>query len=87
LNVAERFGLPANKRGIRQGADADLALVDLSGEFEVTAQDLHQRHKKNPYLGRSLTGRMVQTILRGRTLFKDGKIVSGPAGRLVTPQR
>jgi allantoinase len=39
------------------------------------------------YVGRALTGRVIQTILRGQTIFKDGKIVSLPAGRLVKPER
>jgi len=86
FNVAERFGLPPNKRGIQAGGDADLVLIDLNAEKKVRVEDLHQRHKNNPYVGRSLTGRVVRTILRGRTIYKDGEIVSTPIGRLVTPR-
>ena len=86
FNVSERFGLPPAKKGLAVGADADLALVDFRGSFEVNAEDLHQKHKNNPYVGRALTGRVVRTILRGQTIFEDGKIVSEPIGRLVTPR-
>jgi allantoinase len=84
-NVAARFHLPPAKGRIAPGADADLALVDLRETFEVRAEDLFYRHPHSPYLGRTLTGKVVQTILRGRTVFKDGKTASKPIGRLITP--
>jgi dihydroorotase-like cyclic amidohydrolase len=37
-------------------------------------------------MGRALTGRMVRTILRGRTIFHEGRIVAAPMGQLVKPQ-
>jgi len=85
FNVATRFGLPPTKGRIAIGADADFALVDLRQKFTVRAEDLWYRHRQSPYVGRALTGRVVQTILRGRTVFRDGKIISPPAGRWVKP--
>jgi allantoinase len=87
FNVAGRFKLPATKGRIEIGADADFALAGLRQSFSVRAADLFYRHKHSPYVGRVLTGKVVQTILRGQTVFKDGKIVSSPLGRLVKPQR
>jgi hypothetical protein len=29
--------------------------------------------------------RIVRTLVRGRTVFADGRVVGPPAGRLVTP--
>lgn len=86
FNVAERFNLPKTKGRIAAGADADLALVDLKGQFTVRTEDLFDRHRQSPYVGRALTGRVVQTILRGHTVFRDGAIVSPPGGRLVKPE-
>jgi allantoinase len=83
-NVGRRFALP-EKSEIKAGFDADLALIDLQQSFEVVSNDLYYRHRHTPYLGRKLTGKVVQTILRGQTVFKDGKIVSKPVGRLVRP--
>lgn len=85
FNVTQRFGLPPAKAGIQVGADADLALVDLRQEFTVEKQDLFYRHRQSPYLGRKLRGRVVRTVLRGQTVFKDGKITSKPVGQLVKP--
>ena len=84
-NVSSRFKLPNTKGRFEVGADADLALVDLKQTREVKAQDLFYRHRHSPYCGRALTGRVVHTILRGKTVYKDGKIVSKPAGKLVKP--
>ena len=84
-NVARRFRLPRTKGRIEPGADADLALVDLAHSFKVESGDLFYRHRHSPYIGRRLTGSVVRTILRGRTIFLDGKIVSKPAGHLVRP--
>ncbi len=85
-NVARRFEIP-RKGKIEIGFDADLALVNLKQTFAVAKEDLLYRHPQTPYVGRALTGRVVQTILRGKTIYQNGKIVSPSAGRLVKPQR
>lgn len=86
-NVATRFALPKTKGRIEIGCDADFALVDLNCELEVKLEELFYRHKQTPYAGRKLRGRVVRTLLRGQTIFRDGKIVATPAGRLLKPQR
>jgi allantoinase len=85
-NVARRFQIP-NKGKIAVGFDADLALVDLKQSFTVAKEDLLYRHQQSPYVGRTLTGRVVQTILRGKTIFKDGKITATDGGKLIKPKR
>jgi len=85
FNVVTRFRLPAAKGRVMAGADADLALVDLRGEFEVDTEGLHYKHRQSPYLGRALTGRVVQTILRGQTVHKNGQFAVKPMGQLVRP--
>jgi allantoinase len=85
FNVVKRFRLPKTKGRIEAGADADLALIDLSSTFSVRADELFYRHRQSPYLGRALTGRVVRTILRGKTMFKDGKITGASRGQLIKP--
>ena len=87
FNVVERFDLPRSKGRIGIGADADFALVDLKQKFTVRTKNLFYRHKRSPYLGRALTGRVVRTILRGRTIFHNGQLVGEPGGRFVEPLR
>jgi allantoinase len=83
-NVARRFRLPG-KGGIRAGADADIALVDLSSTTTLRAEELLSRHRLSPYIGRSLRGTVKRTLVRGRTVFQDGALVGEPCGKLVRP--
>jgi allantoinase len=79
---AARLRLP--KGGIAPGADADLVLVDLDDRH---APELHDRHRLSPFAGRPLRGRVVRTLVRGTTVFHDGRIVAEPLGRLLTPTK
>jgi allantoinase len=86
-NIARRFGLLPSKGQLAIGADADMTLVDLRGRQQLEAGDLQYRHKHSPYVGMSLRGRIVRTLLHGRTIFREGKIVSPPAGQFVKPSQ
>lgn len=85
-NVAERFRLP-NKGRVEVGADADFALVDLDERFTLKTEDLFYRHRVSPYIGRDFRGKVVRTMVRGTTVFRDGKVVSEPIGRFIRPER
>jgi allantoinase len=85
-DVADRFGFSGKGR-LEVGFDADLALVDLGSSFVLQAEDLFYRHKMSPYVGRTFRGRVVRAIVRGTTVFRDGRIVSDPVGKLVKPGR
>ena len=50
---ADRFGI-AGKGRLEPGYDADLCLIDLSQSDELTADDLMDRHKLSPYVGRTV---------------------------------
>ncbi len=82
--VARRFRLPGKGR-IEPGADADLVLVEPDASYQLSAEDLEYRHRHSPFVGRTVSARVTRTLVRGRTVFADGKIVGPPAGRLVTP--
>jgi allantoinase len=82
--VARRFRLPGKGR-LEPGADADLVLVNLTASTELTAEGLQYRHRHSPFVGRILGARVARTLVRGRTVFADGRIVGPPAGRLLIP--
>ena len=85
-NVATRFRI-SEKGGIALGKDADLSLIDPKADEVIAGESLFYRHRQTPYLGRTLRGRVVRTILRGQTIFRDGKLQARPTGKLVTPTR
>lgn len=84
-NIARRFGPLPGKGRLAIDADADLVLVDLSSCFTLQRSDLFYRHQQSPYAGRLLRGRIVRTLVRGNTIFREGKIISAPTGRLLKP--
>jgi len=84
-NVNETFGIEG-KGKIAVGYDGDFALVNLNKEFVLKAEDLYYKHKVSPYVGCTFRGVVTQTILRGTTIFKDGKIVSKPIGKHLRPK-
>jgi allantoinase len=83
--TARRFGLPPTKRRVAPGADADLVLVDLAQSYVLQPQDLFYRHKHSPYVGKRFQGRVVRTMVRGRTVYRDGKVIGKAGGRLHKP--
>jgi allantoinase len=81
---ALRFRLP-NKGSIAVGNDADLTLVDLNASYKLEESGLFQHHRISPYIGSSFRGVVRQTLLRGKPIFADGKIVAAGPGKFVRP--
>jgi allantoinase len=82
--AAARFRLERKGR-LSLGRDADIALVDLDAAWTLAPDDLRYRHRHSPYVGRRLHGRVRQTILRGRTIMRDGEPTGPARGRLLKP--
>lgn len=85
-NVNEVLGIEG-KGKIEIGYDADFVLVDLNKEYVLRNEDLFYLHKISPYVGSKFKGKVVRTILRGTTIYDNGKIVSKPIGRLIKPKK
>ncbi|MCP9970955.1 allantoinase AllB [Actinomadura madurae] len=66
------------KGGIAVGNDADLVAFAPDETFTVDPAALHHRHPVTPYAGRTLTGLVRTTWLRGVPIADE------PAGRLLT---
>lgn len=84
-NVARRFRLPGKGR-LRAGSDADFVLLDLNSEQTLLNRDLLTRHRQGPYDGRHCSVRVVETFVRGRTVWGEGRIAPGaPKGHFLRP--
>jgi allantoinase len=74
-------GLPAKGR-LAAGCDADLVAFDPDETFVVDPATLRHRHPVTPYAGKTLTGRVRQTWLRGTPLLEGAG--ETPVGRLLS---
>ncbi|WP_328953976.1 allantoinase AllB [Kitasatospora purpeofusca] len=70
---ARLVGLDGRKGAIAVGHDADLVAFDPDGVFAVHAAELHHRNPVTPYAGRTLTGAVRTTWLRGRVVDPGGE--------------
>jgi len=80
---AKRFGLWPRKGAIAQGSDADIVLFDPAREWTLASDDSNTRGM-DPYVGRSFRGKVVRTLVGGRTVYKESETVTNPArGRFI----
>lgn len=64
-----RLDLP--EPALRAGSEANLVVFDRDDRWEVSADALRSRGRNTPLLGRSLPGRILFTIARGRLAWSD----------------
>ncbi len=77
-NAARRFGLFPRKGTLRPDADADLIVVDLAAEWTFRKEQMFSKHQYSPYDGRRFRGRIRHTLVRGREVYRDGRILATP---------
>lgn len=66
------YGLTGQKGSIQVGCDADLLFVDLKCGW-------------TPYHGRELQGDVVLTMVRGKVVMEEGKVIGEPGwGKFIT---
>lgn len=66
---AEIFGLPGGT--LKPGAAADLIIADLDTPWVVHEEDIVSRSKNTPFEGERFSGKVLQTIIDGRTIYSD----------------
>jgi dihydroorotase len=64
---ARLFGLPGGT--LKPGAPADLILVDLDAPWIVREADIRSLSKNTAFEGARMQGRVLQTMVAGRTVF------------------
>lgn len=80
---ARLFGIEARKGNIAPGADADLVLVD-----DFATRIIPPGKPASPFDGFAFRGWPMLTVLRGRVIAEDEKLVAeAPAGRAITRER
>jgi dihydroorotase len=65
---ADLLGLPAGR--LAKGAPADLVLCDLNAPILIDADHLTSKSKNSPFDGRRLQGKVLMTLVDGRTVYR-----------------
>ena len=77
-NPATYHDLYPKKGTIAIGSDADLAIIDLDKEKEVSVDTLHSAQDFTPFEGIKYKGWPACTIVRGKVIFENDRIVGKP---------
>lgn len=82
-NAAERFSVE-NKGKIEEGYDADFVVIDPEKEWQMSADMLDTDISLLPFRDRTIKGKVMETIIRGRTVFDGQEVTSEPGyGRFI----
>ena len=68
ISPAKLLGLESGR--LEPGAPADLALFDPSVPWVVDRAKLRSRSKNSPFDERTLHGRVLRTMVAGRTVYQ-----------------
>ena len=85
---AKEYGIFPQKGVIKIGSDADLVVVDMDRETRIDDTSLITAPKYSAFHGYTIQGLPVMTMLRGKVVMENGKIIdSPPSGAIVRPRR
>ena len=68
-NPANLMRLPGGT--LREGSLADIVLFDPDKTWTVDAKEFSSKSRNTPFDGLELTGKVVRTILGGKTVFES----------------
>ena len=71
---ARLFGLPGGR--LAKGAPADLVVFDADYAWKVDRDQLWSKTKNTPFDERPVQGRVMATIVGGRTIYRDDSFVT-----------
>ena len=74
-NPAKIWGLYPRKGVVQAGSEADLALVDLGRKWTIDDAALQSRSKITPWHGRAVCGLPIHTLVRGRFVMRERKLL------------
>lgn len=77
---AMAFGLYPHKGVLQPGADADIVVVDLEREHQIHSEALQSLGSATPFDGAVVKGLPIHTLVRGRFVMKDRKLVEETSG-------
>lgn len=85
-NPAKRYGLD-RKGHLAPGYDADIAIVDPSRSYVVSAEDSESAQEYSALEGIEIGATVTDTFLRGEQILDAGRVVGEPRGRYLHRSR
>jgi len=77
-NPARRFKVFPRKGQIALGADADFAIMDPARRWTIDAKSMRSHAGWTPYDGLTVDGKVIRTVLRGKTVYDGESVVARP---------
>lgn len=59
--------------------------VDLDEEYIIDPKDLYTKAGWTPFEAMKIKGKVLKTVIRGQTVFENGKIIGTPTGLVIYP--
>ena len=84
-NPAKRFRLYPAKGAVEPGSDADMVFIDPNEVTVVEDKDQHSKADYTTLAGKRVNGKIERVLLRGKTIYHNGRFASAPTGRFVRP--
>jgi len=79
------YGLTGKKGAVRVGCDADIIFIDMKRKVLLDNSRILSKCGWTPYHGREVIGDIVLTMVRGKIVMEEGKVIGEPSwGRFVT---
>lgn len=80
---AVQAGLSSFKGSIEIGKDADFCIFDPEETWKFDSTKMHYKNKLTVYDGMPVKGKVVESILRGKTIYKFGQEFGGAEGKFL----
>ena len=83
-NPARIFGLYPRKGVLREGADADIVIIEPDTPYAISAKLQRQKVDYTPYEGMELNARIKAVWLRGELVAEDNRLLANkPCGQFI----
>ncbi|WP_076416713.1 allantoinase AllB [Shewanella sp. UCD-KL12] len=79
--TAKFAGLDSVKGQIAVGLHADFLVFDPFKRYTITNEMIKHRHNITPYAGRTVTGEVQHTFVRGNHVYQHDQFIDEPVGR------
>lgn len=83
---ARMYGLHPKKGSIAVGTDADIAIWDPGRRVTISDEDVHDRTRFTPYVGRKIEGWPVVVLRRGEVIVENGRLLAEPGSGNFLPR-